>query len=425
MARASSRQAARQSGRILTINSGSSSIKFAVYEIGAGEELLVRGALERIGQESGTFHASDGAGRLLSDQSLPLPRHDEALHALFNWLHISPGARQAESKASQSAPKVPPPSGMLRGVGHRIVHGGTRFHEPQLVSESMLATLVELFAIDPTHLPHEHAAILAIARIRPDLPQVGCFDTAFHRDMPPLARRYALPHTLWDEGIRRYGFHGLSYEFIMDELERVAGANASAGRIIIAHLGNGASMAAVAGRKSVDTTMGFSPLSGLAMGTRCGDLDPAAVLFLLAEKKMSVADVNSLLNTQSGLLGVSGTSSDMHDLLQREAADPHAALAVDLFCYQAAKHAAALAVALGGLDTLVFTGGIGEHAAPVRARICSRLEHLGVRLDAAHNDADAPVISSAQSAITVRVMRTNEELMIARHTHRLLERELQ
>ena len=254
----------------------------------------------------------------------------------------------------------------------------------------------------------------------PKLPQVACFDTAFHRHMPEVAQRYALPGSLFHEGLRRYGFHGLSYEYILRELRREAGAPAASGKVIIAHLGNGASMAAIEGGRSLDTTMGLTPTGGLVMGTRAGDLDPGVMLYLLQEKGMSPDALNQLVNHQAGLLGASGISSDMHDLLAQEGTDADAALAVELFCHQARKFAGALAAVLGGLDTLVFTGGIGENASVIRARICAPLVFLGVHLDPDLNEQNQPLISMKTSPVVVRVIKTNEELMIARHTRELL-----
>ena len=276
--------------------------------------------------------------------------------------------------------------------------------------------------IDPTHLPQAIAAIEAVGRAYPAVPQVACFDTAFHGRMPRVAKLYALPSQLAEEGVIRYGFHGLSYEYVMEELRRLD-PKAAAGRIIVAHLGNGASMAAVLGGVGVDTTMGFTPTGGLVMGTRSGDLDPSVPLFLLQERGMSPTEVSDLLNKRAGLLGVSGTSADMRDLLDREPTDGRAAEAIALFCYQAKKFLGALAAALGGLDTLVFTGGIGEHSATVRERVCEGLEFLGVRLDPDRNSAHARVVSSNGSAVTVRVVPTDEDLMVARHTRRLIEQE--
>jgi acetate kinase len=309
----------------------------------------------------------------------------------------------------------------LVAVGHRVVHGGSQYWQPQPVTPQLLETLRDLTPIDPDHLPQAIGAIEAVSHVLPELPQVACFDTAFHRRMPRAAQLYPLPRGFEDKGVMRYGFHGLSYEYIMRELETLD-ASAFRRRVIIAHLGNGASMVAVRDGVGIDTTMGFSPTGGLVMGTRSGDLDPGVMLYLLQVERLSPSEVSELVNKRAGLLGVSGTSSDMRDLLDREADDPRAAEAVDLFCYQARKHLGALVAALGGLDTLVFTGGIGAAAAPIRWRICTGLEYLGIQLDERRNKAHAPVISRAGSSMTVRVMQTNEELMIARHVQHLIAR---
>jgi acetate kinase len=286
----------------------------------------------------------------------------------------------------------------------------------------LVADLRALVPIDPNHLPQAIAAIEAVGRAYPAVPQVACFDTAFHSRMPRVARLYALPRQFAQEGIIRYGFHGLSYEYVMEELRRLE-PEAAAGRVVVAQFGNGASMAAVKEGVGVDTTMDFTPASGLVMGTRVGDLDPSVPLFLLEERGLTPTEVSDLLNKQAGLLGVSGTSADMQDLLDREMDDGRAAKAIALFCYQAKKFLGALAVALGGLDALVFTGGIGEHSATVRERLCEDLEFLGIRLDPNRNVAHAPVISSDDATVTVRVVPTEEDLMVARHTRRLIEQE--
>lgn len=386
------------SQRILTLNSGSSSLKFALYRMDAGEALLVTGSLERIGLSEGTFQARDGQRQRLIDECIPLADHVAALQRLFDWLR---GHLQNEP---------------LAAAGHRIVHGGATFTRPQGITPELLQTLRTLVPLAPNHLPSEIACIEAVARALPSLPQVACFDTAFHRAMPAVAQTYPLPQAIREAGVIRYGFHGLSYEYIVEELRRID-PQAADGRLVIAHLGNGASLAAVHQGRCVDTTMGLTPLGGLVMGTRCGDLDPGIVLYLLREKDLPIGQVDQLLNKQSGLLGLSGSSSDMKDLLD-EATDPKAALAVEVFCRQASKHAAAMAASLGGLDTLIFTAGIGEHAAPVRERMAARLAFLGLQLDPQRNAAHAPVISTGDSRVTVRVMPTNEELMIARQTWR-------
>src|SRR5215217_6936209 len=334
---------------LLTINTGSSSLKAALYRLreDTAESPELRVEASRIGSRGGGMRLADDRGEILDE------RRDD-----------------------------------LAAVGHRIVHGGDRHREPQRVTPEVVADLRALVPIDPNHLPHAIAAIEAVGRAYPAVPQVVCFDTAFHSRMPRVARLYALPRQLAQEGIVRYGFHGLSYEYVMEELRRLE-PEAFDACVVVAHLGNGASMAAVRGGVGVDTTMGFTPTGGLVMGTRSGDLDPGVPLFLLEERGMSPTEVSDLLNKQAGLLGVSGTSADMRDLLEREPEDGRAAEAVALFCYQAKKFLGALAAALGGLDALVFTGGIGEHSAPVRERICEGLGFLGIRLDADRNAAHA------------------------------------
>jgi acetate kinase len=384
---------------ILTINSGSSSVKFSLFQMGASEQEILAGSLERIGQRGGLFSAQDAQGERLQDRHLELKDHDAAFQTLFDWL------------------KEHAPDQELDAIGHRIVHGGAEYTRPHRVTPKMLAALKDLVPLAPDHLPHEIKAIQAVSRIYPDLEQAACFDTSFHRQMPKIAQLYALPRSLWHAGVRRYGFHGLSYEYIISELRKEAGERVANGRVIIAHLGNGASMAAVRAGKSVDTTMGYTPTGGLVMSTRSGDLDPGVVLYLLQERGMKASSVNDMLNQYSGLLGVSGVSSDMKDLLEKEHENPQAAEAIQLFCYQAKKFLGAFVAVLGGLDTLVFTAGIGENAPAIRERICDGLQSFGIQLDRDRNQANAPVISSEGAPVTVRVMKTDEELMIARHTY--------
>jgi acetate kinase len=388
---------------ILTINSGSSSIKFSLYTLGETESLILKGELAGIGVERGYLQAEDQAGHQLSARKIELPDHDAAWKTLFDWLQNHETGKD------------------LHAVGHRLVHGGTTHIKPQLVSPAFIEDLKLLIPLAPDHLPHEIQGLRAVHRHYPRLPQVVCFDTAFHRRMPEVAQRYALPGSLFHEGLRRYGFHGLSYEYIFQELVREAGPSAAGGRSIIAHLGNGASMVAIENGRSLDTTMGLTPAGGLVMSTRSGDLDPGVMLYLLQEKRMTPAEVNNLINHQAGLQGISGISSDMQDLLARADTDAGAALAVELFCYQARKFIGALAAVLGGLDTIIFTGGIGENSATIRARICANLEFLGIYLDVDLNKENRPIISKKASPVTVRVMKTSEELMIARHTRDLLE----
>jgi acetate kinase len=302
------------------------------------------------------------------------------------------------------------------------VHGGARHTQPERITPGLLAALRALIPLASEHLPAELEAIAAISLAYPDAPQVACFDTAFHRSRPLVGQIYALPARFAEEGVLRYGFHGLSCEYILHELARAAGSEVAAGRVIVAHLGNGSSLAAALQGRSIDATMGFTPLGGLVMSTRPGDLDPGVLLYLIEEKRLSPAELRTLMSEQAGLLGVSGTSSDMRDLLARERHDPRAALAIELYCYTAKKYLGALVAVLGGIETLVFTAGIGEHAAPVRERICAGLEFLGIQLDPARNATNAPIISVDGAAVTVRVMPTNEELMIARHTAAVLHR---
>jgi acetate kinase len=387
--------------RVLAINSGSSSLKVSLYTINGGEKLLLSLEVRRIGIPGGRIRAVDNQGEVQLDEPLDAPDHAAALRFALAWLR------------SQKQP--------LDAIGHRIVHGGPHYSEPQLVTAELMAALRDLVPLDPDHLPQAIRAIEVTEKEHPSLPQVACFDTAFHRRMPPVAQRCPLPEKFHDEGVQRYGFHGLSYEYVLSELRHLEPTLADS-RLVIAHLGNGASMAAVQEGQSVDTSMGFTPTAGLLMGTRSGDIDPGVLLYLLEEKKMTVAEVSGLLNKKSGLLGVSGLSEDMQDLLSREKDDSGAALAVELFCHRAKKYLGAYAAALGGLDLLVFTGGIGEHAAQVRERICSGLEFMGLVMDSAANQADAPVISTQNSQTQIRVMKTNEELVIARHAARLVGR---
>jgi acetate kinase len=389
--------------RILSINSGSSSIKFACYRVDPhSERLEFKGALERIRTTGGRIWVQDDRHRTLLDQNHEFPDHRKALEALLSWLQRNVSDTE------------------LAAIGHRMVHGGPEHFVPERVTPVLLEDLRAATPFAPEHMPHALAAIHSIGERYPHLPQIACFDTAFHRRMPVVAQRLALPADLWDAGVKRYGFHGLSYEYVMRELMRQNGGIADQ-RIIIAHLGNGASMAAICRTRAVDTTMGFTPLGGLVMSTRCGDLDPGVVLYLLRERGLSPNEVDVLLNKRSGMLGISGTTSDMQVLVEKRSGDPAAALAVEVFCYQARKSVGALTAALGGLDQLVFTGGIGENAAEIRREVCRGLDFLGIEIDEARNREHAPVISSEQSRCTVRVMPTNEDLMIVRHCWDLLE----
>jgi acetate kinase len=382
--------------RVILLNSGSSSLKFALYRIGDREEiLLAQGAVER----------NDVQGARLWIHSLrrKIEKTGGEMSSLSAALHA----------ASVELERLELPR--FDAVGHRLVHGGQHHAIPERITDMLLNELRSLIPFAPLHLPDEIAGIEAITSHFSSVPQVACFDTAFHRSMPEVAQRFALPRALWDQGIRRYGFHGISYEYIM----RTLGANPPS-RIIIAHLGNGASMAAVKDGRPLDTTMGFTPAGGFMMGTRSGDLDPGIICYLLNERHFDAHGLVELVNHQSGLLGVSGISSDMKTLLERADTEPDAAMAVQMFCYQLRKQIGALSAALGGLDLLVFTGGIGERAAPVRWEACSGLEHLGVRLDRERNDSNADTISTLDCRCLVRVIPTNEDLMIAWHTNELV-----
>jgi len=388
--------------RILTINGGSSSIKFALFEAGDSLRRILEGGIERIGLPEATLRVkgldpADNVSRLVT-----APDHTGAVGTLMDWIEERSGR------------------GALTAVGHRVVHGGPKYSEPQRITAEMLEELHRLSPFDPEHLPEEILLTEAFHRRFPDLPQVACFDTAFHHDLPRVARLLPIPRRYEAQGVRRYGFHGLSYAFLMEELGRVAGTEAAQGRVILAHLGNGASLAAVLSGKSIDTSMSFTPTAGVPMSTRSGDLDPGLVWYLTRTEKMSAKQFNEMVNFQSGLLGVSETSSDMRDLLDRETQDVRAAEAVALFCYQVKKWIGAFAAALGGLDTLVFAGGIGENAPVVRARICDGLEFLGIELEEKRNAANAGVISAAAGRVAVRVIHTDEEWMIANTVWRVL-----
>ncbi len=386
--------------RLLAINTGSSSLKAGVYRAGP-EPLREASVLVDLNDGEGarvTVHAA--GGQALIDRRERLEGHASALAALRSCLQ--------ETDLDQG----------IAAIGHRIVHGGRNHDQPALITPELLDNLHGLVPLAPEHLPQALAAVEALGRSFPGVPQVACFDTAFHRTMPRVAQLYGLPYDVQDAGVLRYGFHGLSCESILDQLGAVGEVDGR--RVVIAHLGNGSSMTAVRNGRSVETTMGFTPTGGLVMASRSGDLDPGVLLFLLRERSLDAAALGELVNRRSGLLGVSGTSGDMRELLDLESSDPRAAEAVDLFCYQARKAVGALATALGGLDTLVFTGGIGEHAAPVRERICSGLGFLGIEVDPERNLGSLPVISPESSPVTVRVVRTDEELMIVRHTAQLL-----
>lgn len=387
---------------ILVLNAGSSSIKFSVYETREDRSLAAgaHGAVDGIGTAP-RLEVRSAGGAELASRSVPCANHHEAIAAIHEWF--------AEHVGREAG---------FDGIGHRVVHGGPHHSQPALIDARVLADIVALIPLAPLHQPHHVAAIRAVAAVAPNVPQVACFDTAFHHNQPALAREFALPRELTARGIRRYGFHGLSYEYIVSALPHICAACAR-GKIVVAHLGNGASMCAIHNGRSVANTMGFTPVDGLPMGTRSGTLDPGVILYLLQHERMSAADIERLVYERSGLLGVSGVSGDMRALLASD--HPAAEHAVSLFVYRIARELGSLAAALGGLDALVFTAGIGEHAAPVRARVCEAARWLGISLDDAANRAGGPMISTPGSRVQAWIVPTDENLMIARHTRGLID----
>lgn len=387
---------------VLTINGGSSSIKFALFGPGPSSTRLFAGRIEGVGLLQGAFIVkSTNPGDNFS-HPVVVPDHAAAVKLLMDWL--------AERIAG----------GSLAAVAHRVVHGGARYWQPQRITPQMMEELHQLSPFDPEHLPEEILLAEAFHRRFPDLPQIACFDTAFHHDMPRLAQLLPIPRRYQVKGARRYGFHGLSCAYLMHALEEEAGSAAAQGRVILAHLGNGASITAVHAGSSMDTSMGLTPASGLPMSSRSGDLDPGLAWYLARTEQMSARQFHHMVNHEAGLAGISETSSDMRELLLRQVEDVRAAEAVALFCYQARKWICALAGVLEGLDTLVFAGGIGENAAEVRSRICSGLGFIGIDMDEARNQAGAALISSAASSVAVRVIATDEESMIAQDAYRVL-----
>jgi acetate kinase len=387
---------------ILVLNAGSSSLKFSVYDTLADRTLraALHGEAEPL-QHAARLVVRDAHGVTLTDQALGPTDHHGAIEALHAWFVDHVGAEAS-----------------FDGVGHRVVHGGRRFSAPLRIDAAVLDAIAALSPLAPLHQPHHVDAIRAVSAIAPDLPQIACFDTAFHHAMPAIEREFALPRALTEQGIVRYGFHGLSYEYIATALDRLDPAW-RARRVIVAHLGNGASLCALADGASVATTMGFTAVDGLPMGTRTGALDPGVVLYLLREAGLTLDEVEHLLYAESGLLGMSGLSSDMRTLLASDA--PAAQHAIELFTYRIARELAALAGVLGGLDLLVFTAGIGEHAPRVRERVCRRAAWLGIALDDDANAQGRAIVSEPASRVTVRVIPTDENLMIARHTRQLLD----
>jgi acetate kinase len=387
---------------ILTINGGSSSIKFALYQVGETLQCKLYGMVDRIGLSGTKLTAYDPDGKPQSIHNLAVCNHNTAANFLIDWLEKQHGF------------------GSVGVVGHRVVHG-MKHTAPELITQELLDDLHSISPYDPEHLPQEIELIQAFLRRYPALRQVACFDTAFHSRMPRVAKLLPIPRRYHAKGIHRYGFHGLSYAYMMEELEHLGDPAATAGRVILAHLGNGASMAAVRDGKSIDTSMGFTPTAGLVMSTRSGDLDPGLAPYLARTERTTGEQFYEMVNHESGLLGISEISSDMRDLLAREADDARAAEAIALFCYQAKKWVGAYSAALGGLDTLVFSGGIGENSPVIRARICDGLKFLGIEIDELLNDTNEAVISPAAGRVVIRVIRTDEELMIARSASRILE----
>jgi len=388
---------------IIVLNAGSSSLKFTIYaDRGENPAVLYDGQIEGILTET-RFKAKDGTGKVVEEKTWPPGSaldHEGAIEALFAW-----GRGVLNS------------SDRIAAVGHRVVHGGLRYTKPTLVNERILTDLEEFIPLAPLHQPHNLAPIRVIARRNPGMPQVASFDTSFHTTIPAVAQAFALPRKFTEQGVRRYGFHGLSYEYISSVLPGVD-PEAAKGRTIVAHLGNGASLCAMKGLKSTACTLGFTAVEGLVMGTRCGTLDPGVMLYLMDECGMNARELETLIYKESGLLGVSGISSDMRTLL--ESKDPRAAEAVELFVYRIGREIGSLAAALGGLDALIFTGGIGENAVPIRERVCRAAQWLGLELDERANDGGGPRISRDGSRVRAWVIPTDEELMIALHTRQVL-----
>lgn len=386
--------------RIVIINSGSSSIKFALFEVDHGPHQILEGKIERIGSLEATFRvksiqSSDDVAQLVN-----VPNHLAAIKVFIDWFKMHHGS--------------------ISAIGHRVVHGGPKYDISQRITTDLIDELHRLSPFDPEHLPQELMLIHAFQDWLPNIPQIACFDTAFHHDLPRVAQLLPIPRRYDAQGVRRYGFHGLSYEYLMEELTRCGDPAVTKGRVILAHLGNGASMAAVKDGKSIDTSMSFTPTSGLPMSTRSGDLDPGVLLYLSQTEHLNAKQLSDIVNFKSGLLGVSETSSDMRDLLEYETHDVRAAEAVSMFCYQVKKWIGAMAAVLNGLDTLVFSGGIGENAHIIRARICEGLDYLGIKLNNTCNKSHASLISKTGSQVSVRVIRTNEECMMANIVCRVL-----
>jgi acetate kinase len=387
---------------VLIINSGSSSLRFALFKADKSLPQILIGKFDRIGLPDARLSFTDVPAHQRHERRIKAPNHVACVPLLIELLEKKTGV------------------GAVRAIGYRVVHGGPHYRDPRRVDGAMLKELRRISSFAPNHLPSAIAVMEVFATKFPRVPQIACFDTAFHSTLPRVAKLLPIPRRYEAKGVQRYGFHGLSYSFLMQELEAVAGAKVARGRVILAHLGNGASMAAVRNGQSMDTSMSFTPAAGLVMSTRSGDLDPGLVAFLGRSEQMTETQFDRMIHHESGLLGVSETSSDMRDLLARETKDVRAAEAVALFCYQAKKWIGSFAAALGGLDTLVFSAGIGENCPSIRARICDGLGFLGIELNRKRNAKNAPLISPDAGRVKVRVIRTDEELMIARSVCRIL-----
>lgn len=388
---------------ILTLNGGSSSIRLAVFGGERFSRRLWSGRIERIGLPDSSFTVKGAGERTGFTRSVSAPCHTDAIHLILDWI--------LEGRDSLN----------LRAVAHRVVHGGPKYSAARRIDSEMIRTLRELTPFDPQHLPQEIELIETCQQRFPDLPQIACFDTDFHRGMPRVAQLLPIPRQYFREGVRRYGFHGLSYRFLLEELARSGGSDAARGRVILAHLGNGASLAAVRNGEPIDTSMGFTPAAGVPMSTRSGDLDPGLVGYFAQTARMDPRGFNEMVNSRSGLLGISETSSDIRDLLERAPTDERAADAVEMFCYGVKKTIGAFAAALGGLDRLVFSAGIGENAPEIRRRVCEGLEFFGIRLDDRRNRTGEAIISADGSRVAVHVIRTDEELMMAKIVGEILE----
>ncbi len=390
---------------LVTINVGSSSIKLALFGLGDTPQKILEAVVENIGQPTASFVVHGGSeAEAASEKPIVAADHPAATGVLADWL-----IRQV-------------PAATITAVGHRIVHGGPNYYVPHIIDDTMLADLRQLTMFDPEHLPGEIKVVEEFQQLFPGAKQIACFDTAFHHDLPTVARLLPIPRQFEAKGVRRYGFHGLSYAFVMQELRRLD-AGAASGRVVIAHLGSGVSLAAVRDGVSIDTTMGMTPASGVPMSTRSGDLDPGLALYLAQTEGYDAEAFNDMVNSKSGLLGISETTSDMKQLLAHEADDPRAKDAVDLFCYQVKKSIGSLAAALGGIDTLIFTGGMGDKAPKIRARICEGLQFLGIEVDDARNTGNAQVISPEGARIVVRVIQTDESATIAQDVWQLMTHE--